>query len=79
MYAEAVKNREVASMNLLNNTPVVQIIDIPSLPLSVLEQDKFKTIVQWVTFGLFVAAFLLVLRKIIRDALRTEKLTPTNA
>lgn len=79
MYAEAVKNREVASMNLLNNTPVVQIIDIPSLPLSVLEQDKFKTIVQWVTFGLFVAAFLLVLRKIIRDALRTEKSTPTNA
>lgn len=68
MYAEAVKNLELSKVTLLNQTPLIQIIDSPIMPLEVVEITPFKGIVLGAFIGLVLAFFWLLAKKIADDA-----------
>jgi len=70
-FEEVSKARELAKLNLQKVTPVIQIIDRPTFPLE--EDEPDKTLI----FGLSLIGLLglttliLILRKMIKDALRS--------
>jgi hypothetical protein len=63
VYQEVVKNLEIAKINHRNNTPLIQVIDSPRLPL---EESKIKKSV-----GILVGAFLFVVAAIFYVYLKT--------
>jgi hypothetical protein len=69
MYAEAVKNAEMADFALKNRTPFVQPIDRPLRPINP-EMAKWKN---YLLIGVFIGAVLstlfIVIKKIIHDAI----------
>ena len=69
MYLEITKNLEISKLTLLNQTPIIQIIDRPILPL---ELEK-KSIIFLGVLGAFLGSFLSILfyifRKLFDDAL----------
>ena len=69
MYLEIVKNLEISKLTLLNQTPIIQIIDKPILPLK--SEKKSKTV--FGLLGAFLGGFLsltfFVFRKLFKDAL----------
>jgi len=69
MYLEIVKNLELSKLTLLNQTPIIQIIDKPILPLE--EEVKSKTALG--LLGAFLGGFLsivfFIFRKLFKDAL----------
>ena len=70
MYLELVKNIEISKLTLLNQTPIIQVIDRPTLPL---EDTKLSTfLVFFISFVLsfLVSVFYFVLRKMIVDSLK---------
>ena len=72
MYLELVKNREILKMNLLEDTPFIQIVDYPVLPL---QSEKRSTIFWMFIFGFlgfFLVSFSVVVRKLINDALKQD-------
>ena len=72
MYLEIIKNLEISKMTLLNQTPIIQIIDKPILPL---EEDKISKTLAGILGG-FLGGFLLVcffvFRKLFKDALAED-------
>lgn len=69
MYLELIKNLEIVKMNLLEDTPIIQIVDYPILPL---ESEKRPTIFWMIIFGstgFLVSFFSVVLRKLIKNTL----------
>ncbi len=71
MHSEAAANLEVARMNLLNNTPVIQVIDYPTLPLAKTEpQAQLPTLVA-IVMGFLIATVLIMFYKLIKDALKS--------
>lgn len=69
MYLEIIKNLELSKMTLLNQTPIINIIDAPKLPLK--EESLSKTIFG-LLFGLlagFLSVSYFVVKKLFRDAL----------
>lgn len=69
MYLEIVKNLELSKITLLNQTPIINIIDKPILPL---DEDK-KSITIAGLFGILLGGFLsssfFIFRKLFEDAL----------
>jgi uncharacterized protein involved in exopolysaccharide biosynthesis len=69
MYLEIVKNLELSKIALLNQTPIINIIDEPILPLD--EDKKSKTLAG--LLGSFLGGFLSVcfffFKKLFKDAL----------
>ena len=69
MYLEIVKNLELSKITLLNQTPIINIIDTPTLPLK--EDKKSKTLLG--VLGGFLGGFLsicfFIFRKLFKDAL----------
>ena len=69
MYLEIIKNLELSKITLLNQTPIIQIIDKPILPLK--HEKKSKTVLGFL--GLFLGAFLslgfFIFSKLFNDAL----------
>lgn len=72
MYSEAVRNREIAQMTMLSSQEMVQIIDKPRYPL--IEQQPSIIIVYALAlfFTIAIVTILVVLNKLIRDALKTD-------
>ena len=72
MYLEIVKNLELSKMTLLNQTPIINIIDEPILPLD--EDKKSKTVAG--LLGGFVGGFLslifFIFRKLFKDTLAED-------
>jgi uncharacterized protein involved in exopolysaccharide biosynthesis len=69
MYGEVIKNLEVSKFQLLVNTPVVQIIDKPVLPL---EDNKIKLwlgLLIGAVAGFFAGVVYLAARKRIHQVL----------
>ena len=69
MYLELVKNLEISKMTLLNQTPIIQVIDKPILPL---ENTKMSiALVMMISFilTLIVSILYVVLRKLVNDSL----------
>ena len=69
MYLEIVKNLELSKLTLLNQTPIIQIIDKPILPL----EEEFKSKTALGLLGAFLGGFLslifFIFRKLFKDAL----------
>ncbi len=57
IYSEIVKNLEVSKLSLIQETPIIQVIDRPVFPLEVDKLTKIKGIL----FGIFISCFLITL------------------
>jgi len=66
---ELVKNLEVAKMSLLQETPLIQVIDRPILPLEKERVGKLKGIVLGGFLAGFVSIFAITIRKILKNIL----------
>ena len=54
IYAEVVKNLELASFSLQNRTPYIQPIDEPIIPLLVTKPEWYKEILKAIALGLLI-------------------------
>jgi uncharacterized protein involved in exopolysaccharide biosynthesis len=72
MYAEAAKNREIAQMSMLSNRPIVQIVDLPAYPLDEKKPNIIIIYVLALFLTLGVVTILVVLNKLVRDALKQQ-------
>jgi hypothetical protein len=72
MYAEVIKNLELSKMAMAQETPIVQVVDTPILPLKKARFGKLKGII----IGGFLAGFLtlviLIARRIYKEALAED-------
>ncbi|MBK9109325.1 MAG: hypothetical protein IPM92_13400 [Saprospiraceae bacterium] len=68
VYAEAMKNKEMASFALINKTPFIQAVDLPILPLKSYQMSWPRAILMGLICGLFVGFIFIGFRKMIRDS-----------
>ena len=69
MYLEIVKNLELSKLTLLNQTPIIQIIDKPILPLKVEGEPSLTLGFLGIFLGGFLSSLFFVFRKLFKDAL----------
>ena len=69
MYLEIVKNLEISKLTLLNQTPIIQIIDKPILPLELVENSKTVLGLLGAFLGGFLSFIFFIFRKLFKDAL----------
>ena len=69
MYLEIVKNLELSKLTLLNQTPIIQIIDKPILPLEVEAKSLTDLGLIGAFLGGFLSLFFFIFRKLFKDAL----------
>jgi uncharacterized protein involved in exopolysaccharide biosynthesis len=69
MYLEIVKNLELSKITLLNKTPIIQIIDTPTLPLKEEKPSKSFSGILGAFLGGFLSVCFFVFRKLFKDAL----------
>lgn len=69
MYAEVVKNLELSKIAMAQETPVIQVVDSPILPLEKIRLGKLKGIVFGGLIGGVLVIASLILRKTYRDIL----------
>ena len=68
MYLELVKNLELSKLTLLKETPIIEVMDGPVLPL---EDKKTKPLVLYTLFaflGILFSSIYIVIRKIVVDS-----------
>lgn len=69
IYSEIVKNLEISKLSLLQETPLIQVIDLPILPL---EKDKVSMIIGsllGLTIGLLFIIIVIFLKKIMKNVM----------
>ena len=69
MYLEIVKNLELSKITLLNQTPIIQIIDTPILPLKEDKPSKSLAGILGAFLGGFLSVCFFIFRKLFKDAL----------
>lgn len=67
MYAEIMKNLELSKIAMEQETPIIQIVDRPILPLEKKKFGRLKGIVFGGAIGGFLIAMYFILRKIYKD------------
>ena len=72
VYLELRKNIELTHMSVLNETPLIQIVDKPVLPLENINRSTLFWIVIFSFLGVFIVCFIIILRKLVRDALEED-------
>jgi hypothetical protein len=72
VYLELRKNIELSHMSVLNETPLIQIVDKPVLPLENINRSNLFWIVIFTFLGVFTICFIIILRKLVRDALEED-------
>ena len=72
VYLELRKNIELTHMSVLNETPLIQIVDKPVLPLENINRSTLFWIVIFSFLGVFTVCFIIILRKLVRDSLSEE-------
>lgn len=65
VYAEVIKNLEIAKVSLRQDLPLIQIIDQPVFPLKNDHVDKIKGMVIGFTLGLCIVIFALMLKRLL--------------
>jgi len=70
-YTESVKNLELAKFNLINQTPILQLIDSPVFPLKENKTNYPLIIFAVLTLTFFFAIVIITINKIIKDALKS--------
>ena len=69
MYLEIIKNMELSKITLLNQTPIINTIDMPKLPL---KEDNISKPLAGILGGFlggFLSVFYFIFRKLFKDAL----------
>lgn len=66
ILTELVKNLEVSRMSLLQETPLIQVIDAPILPLEKEKPSKIKSLIFGGFLGVFIAVIFLTVDKILK-------------
>ena len=69
MYLELVKNIEVSKLTLLNQTPIIQVIDKPILPLEDTKMSIFLVLLMTIFISTTCSIIYIVLRKLVNDSL----------
>jgi len=69
-YIESVKNLELAKFNLINQTPILQLIDQPVFPLKENKTNYPLIIFAVLMLTFFFAIIIITINKIIKDALK---------
>ena len=69
MYAEIIKNLEISKVTLLNQKPLINIIDLPRFPLEVFHFSIFKGLFLFGFLGAILTSVYFVIAFLIRDAL----------
>lgn len=67
MYAEVLKNTEVADFALRNKTPFIQVIDAPIPPLAPVQLSLFRQILIGLILGGAIGVTLISVRKFFKD------------
>ncbi len=70
IYAEAMKNLEIADFTLKNKTPFIQLIDTPIPPIKPNIKPPLIAIIQGMIIGGFLAVCFIFGRKILREAMK---------
>lgn len=78
-YAEAVKNAELAQYALESQQAFLTSIDLPIAPIKPYKPSKVKAIVVGFFTGALLTAFVLILGKIVLDALARGKAIPATS
>ena len=73
MYAEVIKQLELTKFTLLNQTPLIQVIDKPILPLNKKKLGKVRGLVLGGLLGGFFSCLYVIARKFISDFLQKLK------
>ncbi|MGN7787939.1 lipopolysaccharide biosynthesis protein [Niabella sp. 22666] len=71
VLATLLQNLELSKISLLKETPLIQIVDEPILPLDTTRFGKLKGIVIGAFIGGILIVLVLILRKIVKDALKS--------
>ena len=69
MYLELVKNIEVSKLTLLNQTPIIQVIDKPILPLEDTKMSTLLVLLITIFISTTCSVIYFVLRKLVNDSL----------
>lgn len=69
VLGELVKNLELTKMTLLKETPLIQVVDKPVYPLSVIKFSKLRGIIIGGFFLGFLTIIVFIVRKILQDIL----------
>lgn len=67
ILGELVKNLEIAKVSLRRETPLIQIIDAPIFPLTVVKFGKAKGLIIGFLAGGFIAVLIILTKKVFRD------------
>ena len=78
MYLEAVRTYETAKMSLLQNTPIVQIIDSPFKPLYPQRKNAKSAALIGFFVSLIVLSLIIIIYFIIRNQIRLVKMEYSN-
>jgi len=69
MYTEATKNLELSDFALKSETPFIQLIDEPILPIKPVENSMVSAVLTGLFVGAFLGILFVVTRKMFRDVL----------
>lgn len=72
MYAEAVKNREIADFSLKNKTPFIRTVDVPFAPLRVIRPIWWRELITALLLGGLCWVLFVVARQIVSEILNEE-------
>ena len=70
MYLEIIKNLEISKLTLLNNTPIINVIDRPTLPLEDTNMSAVLLVLLGGILGGFFSVMFFVFQKLFRDSLK---------
>jgi uncharacterized protein involved in exopolysaccharide biosynthesis len=69
-YGENIKQLAIADFALKSNTPFIQPIDVPTLPLSPVKESKRKALMLGVALGFFLSAGGIIVWDVLRKAIQ---------
>jgi uncharacterized protein involved in exopolysaccharide biosynthesis len=69
MYAEVLKNTEVADFSLKNKTPFIQVIDAPIAPIEPVKLSLIRKLIIGLAIGGVIGAAFVIGRKLLRGML----------
>ena len=69
MYGEVVKNLEISKFTLLNNKPLLNIIDKPTLPLEINNLSPVISFILFSVLGVMLMSFYMIIKQTISEEL----------
>lgn len=75
LYAETVRNLEVSSFALKNNTPFIKAIDRPYSPLGKMAPVWYIEMIKGIMIGLILGIMFVLGRRVFRDLMKSESLS----